>query len=58
MSGFSYNGIHCDELGLTYAPGPKDRMFSSVGYKPNTQSVTGHAGAYWYGNVVSERSFS
>ncbi len=58
MDGFSYNGIHCEDLGLYYAPGADARMLSTPTYKPNTQAVTAHPGAYWYGNTVDVRTFS
>ena len=57
MEGFSYNGIHCEELGLTYIPAAEDRMLSVPDYKPTTKTVTAHPGAYWYENTVSQRDF-
>ena len=56
--GFSYNGVHCEDLGLYYAPDATARMLSTPSYKPTTQAVTAHPGAYWYGNTVEARSFS
>ena len=58
MGGFSYNGVHCEDLGLYYAPNAAARMLSTPSYKPNTQAVTAHPGAYWYGNTVDARVFT
>lgn len=56
--GFSYNGVHCEDLGLYYAPDATARMLSTPTYKPTTQTVTAHPGAYWYGNTVDARTFT
>ena len=58
MDGFSYNGIHCEELGLTYVQNVVDRLLSVPAYKPTTKTVTAHPGAYWYENTVSQRDFT
>lgn len=58
MEGFSYNGVHCEDLGLYYAPDANARMLSTPSYKPTTQAVTAHPGAYWYGNTVDARDFT
>ena len=57
MEGFTYNGVHCEEMGLTYIPSAKEMFFTAPSYKPITQTVTAHPGAYWYGNDISPREF-
>lgn len=55
--GFSYNGIHCEEMGLTYIPDAKEKFFLQPSYTPQSEDVTGRAGGYWYGNNVKALSF-
>lgn len=58
MEGFTYNGVHCEEMGLTYIPSAKEMFFTAPSYKPISQAVTAHPGAYWYGNDIEAREFS
>jgi len=55
---FSFNGHSCTEFGLHYIPGASERWFSSTPWKTMEESVTGKAGAYYYGSTVSVREFS
>lgn len=55
---FSYCGISCEEFGLHYIPNAKSRSFDQADYTEISETVTGRAGANWFGNTVKKLDFT
>lgn len=58
MSGFTFCGKHCEDLGLTYIPDNKTCFPRNASYSLIEETVTGHAGGYYYGEEVKTRDFT
>ena len=58
MNGFSYNGIHCEDLGITYIPDPKSRWFASPDIDISKEDVSWRDGSYYFYTRRKPRTFT
>ena len=58
MSGFSYNGIHCEDMGVTYIPDPASRWFSSPDIDTSKEDVSWRDGSYYFYTRRKTRTFA
>lgn len=58
MGGFSYRGKNIGDFGdVYYIPDESERGEYALPYEVSEQEITGHDGAYYYGNRVEPREF-
>lgn len=55
MDGFSYNGVHSDDMKCYFTPGPEDRWFASPEFNVFDETVNWYEGGYYYGNHTRPR---
>ena len=55
--GFSYNGVHSDDMMVEFAPGPDFRWFGDPEFENYESDVGFHHGGYFYGSKVKSRTF-
>ena len=58
MSGFTYNGVHCSELGCTYIPDASGNWFVSPDIEIGKDEVPGRDGNYYYNTKRKARTFT
>lgn len=58
MGGFTFNGIHCEDLGCTYIPGPEARWFESPEFENRNVEFSYRDGGAHYGTRVKIRTFT
>ena len=58
MSGFSYNGVHCEELGVTYIPDASSNWFQSPDISIGKDEVNWSDGGYTYYTKRKQRTFT
>jgi len=57
MSGFTYNGVHSDDMMVWFAPGADFRWFGDPEYENYEIDVPWHHGGHFYGSKVKIRTF-
>lgn len=58
MSGFTYNGVHCEELGCTYIPDASGNWFQSPDIDIGKDDVNWRDGNYYYYTRRKARTFT
>ena len=58
MDGFTYNGVHCSELGVGFIPGPSDRWEPSPDFDVQDREVDSRDGGSYYSTRVKKRVFT
>lgn len=58
MNGFTYNGVHCESLGLYYIPTRDDQWFSDPEYDVYSDDVDWRHGGYYYASKAKIRTFT
>ena len=58
MDGFTYNGVHCESLGLYYIPDASDRWNESPDFEVYEDTAASRHGGYWYDTRARTRVFS
>lgn len=57
MDGFTYNGVHTDDMKCVFIPDPEDRWFKSPDFTVFDENVNWYDGGYYYGNHTKPREF-
>ena len=58
MTGFTYNGVHCEDLGLYYIPTKDDQWFYDPEYDVYDMDIDWRHGGVYYSNKVKVRTFT
>lgn len=58
MDGFTYRGVHCEELGCTYIPDASANWFASPDFDVSTDSVNWRDGRLYYYTRRKPRTFT
>lgn len=58
MEGFTYNGVHCEELGVYYIPDAAGRWEGEPEFEADATDVQGRHGGYFYRSRVKSRSIT
>lgn len=58
MSGFTYNGVHCEDMGCTYIPDASSKWFNSPDIDVSKDDVNWRDGSYYYYTRRRARTFS
>ncbi len=58
MTGFTYNGVHCEDLGLYYIPTKDDQWFKDPEYDVYDSDIEWRHGGVYYGSKAKVRVFS
>ena len=57
MTGFTYNGIHCSDLGLYYIPSKDDLWFQDPEYDVYDEDIEWKHGGYYFSSKAKVRQF-
>ena len=58
MTGFSYNGVHCEDLGLYYIPTKEDQWFLDPDYDVYESDIDWRHGGVYYASKAKIRTFT
>lgn len=57
MDGFTFRGIHCEQMGCRYIPDESRIRNRMESYSVSSAEVAGRDGAYYFGATADERTF-
>lgn len=55
--GFTYNGVHCEAMGCTFAPDESSRWFASPEFSVAETKMNSRDGGYYNGSNANIRQF-
>ena len=58
MTGFTYNGVHCEDLGLYYIPSKEELWFNDPDYDVYDTNIEWRDGGVYYTSKARVRSFA
>ena len=58
MNGFTYNGVHCEDLGLYYIPTKEDLWFSDPEYEVYDENIGWAHGGVYFDSKAKVRIFT
>ena len=58
MSGFTYNGVHCEDLGLYYIPTKENLWFSDPDYEVYDEGIDWRHGGVYFTSKAKIRTFT
>ena len=58
MTGFTYNGVHCEDLGLYYIPNKEDLWFADPEYDVYDEDIDWRHGGVYFASKAKVRTFT